>query len=328
MASLRTRGVNSSCRQGVNLRCRLTTDAYNPLDVALWTPANLLREGGLEESKKFELHADLQSVLDRVDPEMLPIDQRERFYSRLHALGGLLELPQLTENALRALDAEGSSAGVFLRARQVGPSYSKANEQRPDRGSASAATAILEASWDMTARDERCLRYLLSCQWISATGQWPLRGERKAIPHAQESRRAVLRTLQTLRDLGVSERDHGLVFLEAVLSWLGADENLAIRMWRDLSRETEFSDSRRVVRQLVLTDDSGRPRTFEGRIETETEPGRFSLWVEPLSRRVQALGRDFPGLELSYGRTIPRFGVAFNYIGPIADPLQYEASQP
>ena len=24
MASLRTRGVNSSCRQGVNLRCRLT----------------------------------------------------------------------------------------------------------------------------------------------------------------------------------------------------------------------------------------------------------------------------------------------------------------
>lgn len=305
-----------------------TTDAYNPLDVALWTPADLLREGGLDESKKLELHADLQSVLDRVDPEMLPIDQRERFFSRLHALGGLLELPQLTEQALRALDAEGSAAGVFLRARQVGPNHSKVDVERPDRNSASAAAAILEASWDKTARDERCLRYLLSCQWISATGQWPLRGERRAIPASAESRRAVLRTLQALRDLGVSERDHGLVYLEAVLSWLGADENLAIRMWRELSRDTEYSDSRRVVRRLILTDDSGRPRSFEGRIEAETEPGRFSLWVEPLGRRVQGLGRDFQGLELSYGRTIPRFGVAFNYIGPIADPLQYEALQP
>jgi len=305
-----------------------TTDAYNPLDVALWTPADLLREGRLDESKKLELHADLQSVLDRVDPEMLPIDQRERFYSRLHALGGLLELPQLTEQALQALDADGSAAGVFLRARRVGPSYSKAVGERPDRGRASAAAAVLEASWATTSRDERCLRYLLSCQWIAATGEWPLRGERRAIPASTETRQAVLRTLQALRDLGVSERDHGLVYLEAVLSWLGADENLAIRMWRDLSRETEFSDSRRVVRRLILTDDSGRPRSFEGRVEAETEPGRFSLWVEPLGRRVQGLGRDFPGLELSYGRTVPRFGVAFNYIGPIADPLQYEASHP
>lgn len=302
-----------------------TTDAYNPLDVALWTPADLLREGGLEESKKLELHADLHSVLDRVDPEMLPIDQRERFYSRLHSLGGLLDLPQLTEQALHALDAEGSAAGVFLRARKVGPSYSKATEKRPDRVDASAAAAILEASWDKTARDERCLRYLLSCQWIAATGEWPLRGERKPIPASTESRQRVLRTLQAMRDLGVSESDHGLVYLEAVLLWLGADENLAIRMWRELSRETEFSDSRRVVRRLILTDDAGRPQSFEGRVEAETEPGRFSMLVQPLGRRVQGLDRDFQGLELSYGRTVPRFGVAFNYIGPIADPLQYEA---
>jgi hypothetical protein len=304
-----------------------TTDAYNPFDVALWTPADLLREGGLEDSKKLELHADMQSVLDRVDPETLPIDQRERFYSRLHALGGLLELPTLTELALRALDAEGSAAGVFLRSRQVGPGYNKANVDNPDRGSASAAAAILEASWNTTVRDERCLRYLLSCQWISATGQWPLRGERRAIPATTETRRTVLRTIQALRDLGVSERDHGLVYLEAVLSWLGADENLAIRTWRELSRETEFSDSRRVVRRLILTDDSGRPQLFEGRVEAETEPGRFLVWAEPLNRRVQVLGRDFPGLELAYGRTIPRFGIAFNYIGPIADPLQHEALQ-
>ncbi|MGE8519059.1 MAG: hypothetical protein ACN6OK_02360 [Alcaligenes faecalis] len=303
-----------------------TTDVYNPIDVALWTPADLLREGRLEESKKLELHADLHSVLDRVAPEMLPIEQRERFYARLYSLGGLLDLPELTEQALHALDAEGSTAGVFLRARKVGPGYGRAEGISPDRASASAAAAILEASWDKTIRDERCLRYLLSCQWIAATGDWPLRGERKSIPASTESRQAVLRTLQALRDLGVSESDYELVYLEAVLLWLCVDEMQALRMWRELSRETEFSDSRRVVRRLILTDDTGRPQSFEGRVEAETEPGRFSVLVQPLDRRVPGLGRDFQGLELSYGRTIPRFGVAFNYIGPIADPLHYEAS--
>lgn len=302
-----------------------TTDAYNPLDVALWTPARLLREGSLTESNRLELHADIQSVLDRVDPYILPIDQRELYYSRLHKLGDLLRLPELSERALLALEKEGSAAGVFLRARKVGPSYSE-NAVAPDRSQASAAAALLEASWSITSRDERCLRYLISCHWIAATGQWPLRGERGAIPAQRLSRNAVLKALQALRDLGLIERDHGLVYLEAVLTWLDSEESYASRLWRDLSRDTEYSDSRRVIRRLILTDESGRPRSFEGRVESELEPGRFSLWIEAIGRHIHALGRDFSGFDLAYGRTITRFGIAFNYIGPIADPLHYEGS--
>lgn len=305
-----------------------TTDVYNPLDVALWTPADLLRDGRLAEIRRLELHADIQSVLDRVDPDALSIDQRERFYSRLHALGGLLDLPDMSELALQALDAEGSAAGVFLRARQVGPIHGPGELAAPDKSRAAGAVAILESAWGLTSRDERCLRYLIACRWIAETGQWPLRGERKAIPASFETRRALLRALQALRDLGAIERDHGLLYLEAVFLWLGTEESQATRLWRDLSRDTEFSDSRRVMRRLLLTDESGRPRSFEGRIESEMEPGRFSIWVEPLGRRVQVLGRDFPRFELAYGRPLPRFGVAFNYIGPIADPLQHEVPHP
>jgi hypothetical protein len=300
-----------------------TTDAYNPFDVALWTPADLLREGSLDGPKQLELHADIQSILDRVDPAALPVDQRERFYSRLYSLGGLLEMPELSEQALDALDREGSAAGLFLRARRIGPTYRRDDASPPDRDRAAKASELLRANWSLASTDERCLRYSISCEWISATGQWPLRGERGAIPHTPEARLSVLRSLQALRDLGVFERDHGYVYLEAVLLWLGADESHAIRMWRDLSRETEYSDSRRVIRRLVLTDDTGRPRVFEGRVESETEPGRFSVSVEALGRRVYALSRDFPSLDLTYGRTIPRLGIAFNYIGPLAEPLQF-----
>lgn len=304
-----------------------TTDAYNPLDVALWTPADLLREDGLDNAQTLELHADIQSVLDRIDPDALPIDQRGRFYTRLHSLGGLLQMPELSESALQALDRENSSAGLFLRAREIGPRYVAGSAEPPDRQGALKAAGLLEKSWDRMSVDERCLRYLISCHWIAATGQWPLRGERKAIPANDDQRAAIGRALGALRELGVLDRDHGLAYLEAVFFWLGSDETHSLKLWRELSRATEFSDSRRVVRHLLITDESGRPQMFGGRVEAETEPGRFSVWVDALERHVQVLSRDFPFLDLAYGRTIPSFGVAFNYIGPIADPLHHEVSR-
>lgn len=304
-----------------------TTDAYNPLDVALWTPADLLREDGLDNAQTLELHADIQSVLDRIDPDALPIDQRGRFYTRLHSLGGLLQMPELSESALQALDRQDSAAGLFLRAREIGPRYMAGSAELPDRHSAVKAADLLEKSWDRMSVDERCLRYLISCHWIAATGQWPLRGERKAIPATDEQRAAIRRALGGLRELGVLDRDHGLAYLEAVFFWLGSDETHSLRLWRELSRATEFSDSRRVIRHLLITDESGRPRVFGGRVEAETEPGRFSVWVDSLERHVQVLSRDFPSLDLAYGRTIPGFRVAFNYIGPIGDPLHHEVSR-
>jgi hypothetical protein len=44
--------------------------------------------------------------------------------------------------------------------------------------------------------------------------------------------------------------------------------------------------------------------------------------VNVLNRRVQLLSRDFSDIELAYGRTVPLFAIAFNYIGPIADPVR------
>ncbi len=304
------------------------TDAYNPLDVALWTPTNLLREGGLDEVSKLELHADVRSILDRVDSDALPVDQRERFNTRLHTLGGLLDMPEMSEQALRTLDDAGSAAGYFLRAQQLGPTRPNHGESLADRKKADEAADFLENNWSRLVRDERCLRYLITCHWIADTGQWPLRGERKSIPPTEARRNAILKSLRALRDLGALERDQNLLFVEIVLLWLGPDESQALRLWRDLERDTEFLDSRRVIKRLILTDEKGRPRVFEGRVESETNPGRFTVRVDSLGRCIQVLERDFPRHDLAYGRTISRFGIAFNYIGPIADPLHHDGGKP
>jgi hypothetical protein len=122
--------------------------------------------------------------------------------------------------------------------------------------------------------------------------------------------------------------DNTLAYLEAVLSWVNNEEQQAQRIWRDLARETDFIDPRRVIRRHLLTDENGVPIVFSGRIESETEGGRFTVRVDGIGRRIQLLARDFPDLELSYGRNIQAFCIGFNYIGPIADPPSKSAGHP
>ena len=109
-------------------------------------------------------------------------------------------------------------------------------------------------------------------------------------------------------------------FLEAVLSWLLEDANHASEVWQSLSQDTEYEDRSRVVRWLVATDESGGPRQFRGRAERRGEEDWW-IRVEGMARQVKMLARDFPNEELAHGRELRGFGIAFNYIGPIADPL-------
>ncbi|MCS4309590.1 hypothetical protein M2404_003967 [Rheinheimera pacifica] len=303
------------------------TEAYNPLDVALWTAADLLKQANLSDIHKLELYADIFSVLDRIDPSSLSFESQERFNTRQFILGDLLELPSLSDSALQALERDGSAAGIFLKARQIGPSKKNQDSEAYNRTMAEQASEYLLSEWNRVITDERCLRYLLSCIWIASTGQWPLRGERQVIPD-KEARRKIYQCLSALRNLGCFDRDFSLLYIEAVFTWLDYDEGVAIRLWRELSQESEYIDSRRVVKQLILADDHGRVSVFSGRVDSELAPGRFAVLVESLERRISVLERDFIEQDLQYGRTLSKFGIAFNYIGPIADPLHHEVGRP
>ena len=109
-------------------------------------------------------------------------------------------------------------------------------------------------------------------------------------------------------------------FLEAVLCWLLDDTNRAMEIWRSLSDDTACQDRSRVVRWLVATAESGSPRKFRGRVRKKGE-GNWWIRVERIAPPIRLLERDFPNDDLAPGRELRNFGIAFNYIGPIADPL-------
>jgi len=43
--------------------------------------------------------------------------------------------------------------------------------------------------------------------------------------------------------------------------------------------------------------------------------------VEGLNTSISLLAHEFADQDLAHGRELRNFGIAFNYVGPIADPL-------
>ena len=98
-----------------------SSDNYYPHDVGLWTPADLFKSADLAEPRKAELAADIYSTLDQVERDALPPTQREKFMRRRMSVGAALRDHVLADDAYDELEAIGSTAGYFLRAREYAP---------------------------------------------------------------------------------------------------------------------------------------------------------------------------------------------------------------
>ena len=107
-------------------------------------------------------------------------------------------------------------------------------------------------------------------------------------------------------------------YLEAVLSWVLKDYSMAKEIFRHLDSETDYVDPSRTVKRHWITDSKSKPHRFEGRI-AEFGENRGRVWVDELSQRIAFATRDFPDEDV--GRRI-RFAISFNFIGPIATPIE------
>lgn len=300
--------------------------SYFPFDVGLWTPADLLEESGhiLTPAQRSELVADIYSTLDRVDSQELPPGQREKFNVRRAKLGSVLDDVELEEAALKQLEAETPSVAAFLRARAVASdilameSTTFGGEQRER---AKKAAAVLTSRQAAISGDVRCIRLLLELTWIAETGQRLLRDERRAIPYDTRAREALLAIVSELRLASGDAVDAPITYLEAVLSWVLGDVRGAAAIWRDLARDTDFDDRRRVIRRLVVTDAFGQAMLFRGRLAAPRTPGHWLVELDGSAARVDLLEKDFRGHVFRQGGEVRDFRVAFNFLGPIADPL-------
>lgn len=297
-------------------------DTYFPLDIALWMPLGVLKDSTrLGELECREIEADLQGTLDLIDPSTLPPDQEERFQRQRLNLGSVLSDQPLTEDAFRQLERLGSTAGYFLRAREISP-------KRPDTGekadveqvaAAEEARNYLWTHFERIRSDPRCLRLFLNCEWTFATDRWLFRGTRQPLPTSEDGLRRLYLVVTELLALGEAQAQPRYRYLECVLRWLIGGEGEAVSGWRRLAADTEYVERGRVLNRHTLYSGRGDVRQFSGVVERQIGAARWSVLVPELKRHVDLVENLNKPSNPSVGQILNRFAVSFNYIGPIVD---------
>lgn len=305
-------------------RAMALSDDYHPVDIALWTSSDVLKSNKLSESHRAEVIADLYAALDIVDVDTLAADQQVRYYDRQTRVAALLEDHELSDSALASLEQLAPAAATFLRARLMAapldaaePPYSLEYRQL----AASAGNHIKAQDKLEIADDARCQRLLLRLRWAQATGERLLRSERGPTPHDAAEILELLSIVSGINERSSFASRNSERYLEAVLSWLAGDTIRALDIWKQLSRDSEFEDRSRVIRKLLASDSSGKPLKYRGRVEGVKGTSDWKVRVDGINTPINLLAHEFADQDLAHGRELRDFGIAFNYVGPVADPL-------
>lgn len=320
-----------------------------PIDIALWTGRDVLevRKSELSDKQRAELLADLYATIDvadtvfRVkeqlnrrsggsgedtdpDEDLVILDQKARYLERRSRVASAMGDAKLNDETLVELESVAPEAATFLIARRQAEPVYTSEPPYNDRIRGIAAKAADYVSGRINAGvvlDDRCQRLFLNLRWAQATGERLMFNERGSTPANADQAFELLSIVGDLNERAGTDARNRERFLEAVLCWLLNDTNRAIDLWRSLSQDTDYEDRARVVRWFLDTDGGGSPRRFRGRVEKRGEYGWRVRVESDTERHITLLARDFPHEDLAPGRELRDFGIAFNYIGPVADPL-------
>ena len=325
----------------------LGRNAY-PIDIALWTAGDVLKlkRDEMSDAQRAEVLADLHATIDvadevfRVqgkkdgipndfqeytDPDegMVALDQKTRYLERRSRVADIMGDAKLSDATLIELESVAPAATTFLMAKRWTEPVDMSEPPFDDKTrkiAAQAADYISNRVKKGIVLDDRCQRLLLRLRWAQATGERLMFNQRGCTPVDKDLIFELREIVSALNEQAGADARNRERFLEAVLCWLLKDANRAIEIWRSLSRDTDYEDRARVGRWLVETDENGSPRQFRGRVEARKE-NNWQVRVEGIEKPISLLAYDFPNDDLAQGRELRGFGIAFNYIGPIADPL-------
>lgn len=295
---------------------------YHPIDVALWTPADILREHRLSDVHAAELRADILSTLDQASSGVLGNNGILAFHSRKMKVASLLEDAALSEQAFSELEAINPPVAYFLRAREMAFEVLVDPLREPTSSEVARAfdaVQFLEMHLDSIQGDVRSLQLLLNLKWICLTGRRLFANDRSRIPQERSKQEQVHSIVSALNATAGEGARNGNRLLEAALEWLVGDAQSARDQFRSLGHDSDFEDPARVLRRLLLEAPGGLG--FAGKIRRQRSEGHWEVQVAGFNGEIDLLTRDFPADDLRLGRDVRSFNIAFNYLGPIADPL-------
>jgi hypothetical protein len=303
---------------------------HYPLDIAIWAPIDILKCANSSPIHELELKADVYAVFDQLNAELANKHSAkilERKFKVARTLGSI----ELAQEAYDELEKTNPALAFYLKARAMcGDLFDLQGEKISEslRNQAGVAANFLWHRLEAIREDVRALQLLIQLLWIEKSGEMMLRRERCPIPADKIFQQKILSLVKALNNVSGEAAKNNYRFLEATFEWLVGSGTYARELFNTLSKDTEFEDSSRIVRRLILEGTHSTYGGFKGRIEKNRGEGHWTISVEGLVNTVDLLARDFAKEDLREGREIRDFNIAFNHLGPIADPLSRQGARP
>jgi hypothetical protein len=294
---------------------------YHPIDVGLWTPADILREETLSAVHSAELRADILSTLDQASSGVLGQEGLLSLHTRKMKVASLLGNSDLSDQAFDELKAINPQVAYFLRARSMADEILADPSRDPtpkEVARASDVVKFLEEQFGTIRSDVRSLQLLLQLKWVCLTGKRLFARDRSRIPQERSDQKQIHSIVSDLNVAAGEGARNSNRLLQAALEWLVGDANSAREQFRSLGHDSDFEDPARVLRRLLLEAPGGQG--FTGKIRRQRSEGHWEVQVTGFSGEIDLLSRDFAADDPRPGRDIRSFNIAFNYLGPIADP--------
>lgn len=317
-----------AARAAISKAMSVVSNHY-PLDIAIWAPIDILKCANSSPLHVLELKADVYAVFDQLNSELASKHSAkilERKFKVARTLGSI----ELAQEAYDELEKTNPALAFYLKARSMcGDLFDLKGDKIGEslRSQAGVAAKFLWQRLEAIREDVRALQLLIQLLWIEKSGEMMLRRERCPVPADKQFQQKILSLVKALNNISGESAKNNYRFLEATLEWLIGSGTYARELFNNLSKDTEFEDSSRIVRRLILEGSYSAYGGFKGRIEKNRGAGHWTISVEGLSNTVDLLARDFTKEDLREGREIRDFNIAFNHLGPIADPLSRQGAR-
>jgi len=253
--------------------------------------------------------------------------QQERFHSRRLEFASRLDMKAMIEDAFATLVAQGSKAGYYLRALHMSglPDTAKALTDDGNLAQLQRALRYLEEHRKDISGDGRCLDLLFDLWWMVETKTRLFATERVVLPLKEVQWRHCLEILLELEATGQSHRPIFLAFLHGLALFHIGHVSQSLEVFRDVEHESDkVHGRRRIIRSYLTSTPTGHPQKFHGDVHWLASSGaRGEVYVEEIRHKILFLPQDFRRPDIAFGDTLGEFHIAFNFLGPIADPVGY-----
>lgn len=303
----------------------LDPENFYAIDVLSWATRDLLKSNLLDEKKRVEIEADVLHAFFTVEEEDLSIAHRERLEQRRFEIAEILGREDLTESAFQSLRNLGSGAGYYLRASNMIGRLPADRSLTPEQvQQCSKAFNYLQGNRSEISKDGRCLHLLLRTWWMSKTGKTIFCGERQTLLFSRDDWQFCQQILTELLMMDEFLRFPFFKFLYGLTLFHLNNLEQCFHIFNELGRETDIHGRRRIIRSFLASDSDGLPMLFNGTVTwADSRRNRGEILVEELRKRITFIPTDFGRPEIQRNEALNKFHIAFNFIGPIADPQTF-----